>query len=786
MKVLHIIPLLMRSVGFRGIAVWVTLSATVAAVGLFTARAMTLAPDQLAARYLGAASARIEPFGDETAPQKAGVYPAVADWSSAPGVEVSFWGMVDLRSGEGFTRVQYHELPMPAPALTGALELVEGAWPARKGECLVQSVDVDLEPAVGRWPLQFVGKAKEVYEPPSPGLWCAPGTWGAWEANSDGARGDASLTASYYLTMGDESAARFVQELVDKGAVGPAEVLLRSYLLQDRGTTPQSFLAMVSIAVALLTGLPFVMSSIVGSWVRRVQKAMSLAGVHPRLWFRAGVVALLVANVTCAVLGTLVGSLLVLAARPLLRQINGGVPLSPWSLDAGWIGPSAALAGVGALAGFVLTSWAYHLRMRASVAVARPLTVRGSRTYCLVGCLLAVLSLALISCSQGRLWDMTGGVLVGVLAAAALAPFALGLVSRRLCRGTPSPATLAGRLLDADGRRWAATMATTTVLVGLVLSVLVNVSASAAAQSALLRSPIPQGVVVIEMPEDKSDKDLLERMLTETKAPRPVMAVRSQSLVEGQGNVVLFASTRDALAALGSLPSEATEALQAGGIVKPEAVNGSATVTAGPKSWEVTVTGFRPADGHYLNLGYGYALATQFAGGPEGTELLLLLNVTESQESALRDWPREQGSSSLSTIFHRVPDSATIPMWLSVGFALLALLMGPVIFGIIRREVHQLKPLARDLDSLGVPRSWIRNALRTLTLVAVAIPLTLATLAGAATTAVLQWFYPPIFDTSSANWLGVAVFGVALLAAAVVAAHLGVRNLRRSPPTDTI
>lgn len=629
--------------------------------------------------------------------------------------------------------------------------------------------------------MRIVGEAKQIYYSPSPALWCAPGTWGTWKPAKDGAQADASLTPTYYLTTGQEAAKQFVQKLVDEQRVMPHEALLRSTLLQDPGTKPQAFLALVSIAVALLAGLPLVLSSITASWVRHVQKAMSLAGVPPRLWLQAGVTTLLLASVACAMFGSLAGTLLSLAARPLFHRMNSGIPLAPWNLDLGWVAISAALAGLGAIAGFLITAWTARLQIRASTAVAKPLTANGVRAYAITGAALTVLSLGLIAASGGRLWDMAIAVVLGVAAAAAFAPVILAGVAHLLRRRPPGPASLAGRLFHADGRRWGTILVTTSVLTGLVVSVFVNISASAAAQDALLRSPIPRGMVVVETPDAEEEKSLVREMLSDTQAPDPIVAIRSDSIVAGEGNVILFTSLQDAITALGPLPPETTEALTSGAIIRPHGLPGTASVESNGHTREVRVTGYRPDEAHYLNLGYGYALTPESGEpGNDGRELLLLANLTGEQESALRDWPSQKGTSALTMHVHYMPSSAAFPLWLTMGFAILALLMSPVIFGIIRREVQQLKPLARDLDSLGLPRAWIRNVLATLTLVAVAVPLALSVAAAFVTTVALQWCYPPIFDTASANWPGVAVFALALLAAALVAARLGSRNLRKA------
>lgn len=61
MTLLHVIPLLVRSAGFRGIVVWVTLGAAIAGLGLSASHAFTLSPEQQAEKYLGQAAALITP-----------------------------------------------------------------------------------------------------------------------------------------------------------------------------------------------------------------------------------------------------------------------------------------------------------------------------------------------------------------------------------------------------------------------------------------------------------------------------------------------------------------------------------------------------------------------------------------------------------------------------------------------------------------------------------------------------------------------------------------------------
>lgn len=787
MKMLSLVPLLMRSAGFRGIIIWVTLGAAIGALGLFSSRAFVLSPEQQAEEFLGGAAGLIEPFTEEEPTAAAGIYPEATQWSTEPDIETVYYStQLPLRAGDGFIDVRLYELSMPAVHLEGSVELQDGTWPQRSGECLVQSLETAPQPPLGNWPLQIVGRLREVYHQPSPTMWCAPGTWGMWKPGPGGVRADASLGTSYYVVSDTAKASSFVQQLIDRQEISPSDVIMRSVFLDGSLASAQSFLGVTSIAVALLLGLSFVLSSITGTWIRHVQKAMSLAGVPPKLWFRAGVVTLVVVNICCAIVGTVLGTLLSWAARPLLRSIKDGLPLSPISMDVGWVGISALLAGVGALAGFSLTAWSAHLRMRASTAVTRPLSPRGMRVYGIVAAICLILSAITIALSGGRRWDMVIGVLLGIAAAAAVSPLLLMFLAKRMGRSPTGPVTLAARLLHADGRRWASNLVATTVLVGLVLSVLVNVSASAAAQTALLRSPIPRGFVVVEMPDHKEDKQILDQMLTDTKSPEPVVALRSRLVVSGEGNVVMFSSVADAQTVLGPLPIELRQALESGAIIKPAATSSTVVADYEGTTRELRVVGFRQEASRYIALGYGYALTASFPDIEPERELLVLHDLSEDQAAALRQWPQEQGTSALVMHYYYEPTTAMFALWLTIGFSLLAVLMGPVLFGLIRREVNQLKPLARDLDSLGIPRSWIRNALRTLTVVVIAVPVVLAVITAGLTTATLEWFYPPIFDTAQANWPGVGFFSLGLLVAAVLAAHLGSRNVRKTAKTYVI
>ena len=323
-----------------------------------------------------------------------------------------------------------------------------------------------------------------------------------------------------------------------------------------------------------------------------------------------------------------------------------------------------------------------------------------------------------------------------------------------------------------------------TAVVAVVCAVFVNITASVAAQTQLLASRVPRGMVVAEMPlAEEGGEQLLRDMEEATGIHHSAVLTRTQYFVEGKSNVLTLDSMEDAETVLGALSSEAKQALQQGNILRPGATDEPVTLqTADGATVNSYVVGYKPETGRTLALGFGYALYTALPKVTDATPLWVFAGLNDDEAAHLTDWPSSSGNNVIITHVY-TQDTGGLSLYLTAGFGLLAFASIPMCLWTMRREVEGLRPLVRGLDATGIPRQWIWRVLCTIGGILMVVPIIIGLVVAVISTGLLEFLYPPVFDLAGAGWLGMGaavlvLFGVVPLVATLSAR--GVRKRRRS------
>lgn len=775
----HLIPLLLRSRVFRGLLAAVCVVGVGAGIFRCSLDSLTLSPEQTAEKLLGSADGVLETWQEGQV--ETGTYPeppALLATSTVTTVTVEYSGQADLAQNGEAHRFDYTELPLPSAASRGRYDLVSGRWPTRPGECVASGDAVGQWSSTHQqWSVNVVGKFREIYSLSGNRLACAPGTWRerAGKGNSN-----EPLSASYYLEGPRDEMIRLKTET---GAGHETSIMLRTDLLEKQQVSAQRFLGGYSLVFALLVGIPFVFSGMVARWIRGIQQVLVRSGIRPGVMLRAALAALLSGTFVVSAVACALGMLATLALRPLLQQANSGLPLGPWEFSLAWLVQVALLTAGGALLGFLALNASQRVRARLAERAPRPLsaTMSGALGWAALGLWgFAIWSLVT---SAGKLWPMSLGVIFTVLGTVALAPGMVARVSGALGRKVASPKDLAARLLREDGARWAGVSGVATLLIGLVLSVFINISASMSAQILLLAPQLPPGTVLLQITDPAGERipeDVIAQFERDN-AVRPAAILHDTSYgIDGEGAVQVFDSVEEATAVLGLTPEQAS-VLASGGLLKLGGADEDVVLTdfTDPsRTIRVRVVGFKPSPERRLNTGYAFGLKSTVpvAEGRAGV-YRVYVGMTLEQEAGMGQWPVASGHGDVLVNVHRPATGADAPLWLTIGFTGVALLAIPLLVWTLQREVQALRPLARNLTAMGMPESWARRVLSGVIGPVLAVPLGLGLIAGLVSTALLHWLYPTVFDLAGVNFLGLVLFTASLLLAGALAVRLGVRQL---------
>ena len=775
------IPLLLRFRVFRGLLMAVFIVGFAAGGFKTTADALKLSPEQEAEKLLGGADAVVESRPEEGASN--GTYPQPPEQLAASGITVTaeYSSSVDLAQGDEARRFDYSESPLPSVVSDGRYELLKGAWPTRPGECIGSSFPHgEWSSTHQQWSIRVVGAFKEVYSHAENSLVCAPGTWGERAGKGDSTE---EITANYWLVGPPEELQALKDEIGFSGEDEPVSMILRADLLKDNGASAQRFLGGYSLVLALLAGIPFVFAGMVARWVRGIQQVLVCSGIRPQVMLRAAVTTLLGGVVVLAVAGCGMGMLTGLAARPLVQQANQGLPLGPWQFSLPWVGQTVLWSVAGALLGFVVLGAFQQVRARLAERAPWPLSPTMATALGWAGLGLWGFAIWSLVTSSGKVWPMSLGVIFAVLGMVALAPRVVVWGSGVMAKPPVSSRDLAARLLREDGARWAGVSAVVTLLIGLVFSVFINISASFSAQVLLLAPRVPEGMVLLQTSTPGGERlpdEVIAKFEQDNQSHAVATLTNTNFGVEGEGTVQVFDTVEEATAVLGLTPAQAT-AMTSGAVLKLGGTNEEITLVnlSDPsQTVQTRVVGFKPEAPARLNTGYAFGLRETIPVPEEEAGVFQVhTGLTPEQAAAMEQWPITSGHGDVILQGRRPGNGASVPLWLSIGFTGIALLAVPLLVWTLQREVQALSPLAQNLTAMGLPHQWARRVLAGVIGPVLVIPLALGLLAGMASTALLHWLYPPVFDLAGINYLGLAVFTIALLLAGTLAVRLGVHQL---------
>lgn len=789
---MHLMGLLVRSRLLKSLAVIVLVTSFAATMLLGISAALDLSPSQRADRAMGAASALVEPFNREQAPP--GTTPEIPAWlETAPEVAVfpELSSVVNVQREGEVKSLAYAEVELPSPATHGRLVLQSGSWPAIPGDCVTSSADAvgSWFATAGHWELNITGLVQDKYFPTSESLWCAPGTWSGWDVSEISSFQSSAAVARYFL-VGDQSELdALTATAILAGDLVPAEVLFRQTVLEGQGVSPQRFLALYSLIAVVVTGFPFIFSGTLVRWVTGIQQLLTRAGIEPRVIRAATFVSSAAASTFGGVIGSSTGMLVSGIAYPIVSAFNSGVPLKPWQFRWDWVLLIAVAGVVGAVIGFMVLDRTTRLKARADSRPAEALPKRTAGVLRWIAMALGLVAGVSLLTSAGRIWPMSIGAVLGALACAFIAPTVLEMAQSFLTtRGGTTPRDLAVRLMAEDGKRWAGVVMAMTAVAGIVVTVLVNISATVTAQMALMQSPVPRGTALVEV-RSPAGIDAPSEVLTQLEADVGVkhVARMTDSLYgpPGEGLVQTFESLDDAIAALGHLEAGVSAALADGQIIKPGARDETVQlrdVTNSLEAVERQVVGYSPPPESLLNTGFGFALATALpireADAPTSV-WWVYTGLSPGEEARLLGWPAKSGNGALLVRGYVAPSGGGVPVWLAIGFGGLALATVPIFLWVLRREVRSLRGVTSSLHSAGLSPAWVGAVLATICLCVVLVPLSLALVSGLASTIILHLLYPSVFALEAINWFGLGAFGTVLLGAALASALEVTRRLRR-------
>ena len=785
--VLRLIPLFWRARVLRSLIVATVAVAFTATAAWGVVQALQLSPEQEAIKNMGEATVTyMSPPDEEQAGP--GTYDAEPEWLRSLGAEAQYSALVDLRSPGGslHSGVLFLEVSSQSVAVTGRVQLDAGRWPEGAGECVSNLPDEQWEPTVGTWPLRLVGSGHMVFDPASTMLLCAPGTWGTWKV-SDNTAFAQYLAATYHLAGDEDDLMQELAPYLDSGEILPLEITRRSHFLDAPTTSAKEFLAVICVAALLALGIPLVFSTRVASWAGQVQIVLSQAGISSKLVRLSGLLAVGSAAGITALVAATSGSLTALVVRPLLSALNGGSPLGPWHLHIAVVLSAFIAALTGALTGFLLGVVRDERRLSMRSRAAVPLSPSVRRRCGALGVILLAIALAVLWTSGGYFWAMSAGIVLTVGAGACLAPWLGMSIASQFAKRPASPEALAGRLIVEDGKRWATVFICLTAVVSVVCAVFVNITASVAAQTQLLASPVPRGMVLVEEPPAEAGGEQLLRTMEEaTDTRHDAVLTRTQYSIEGESVILALESIEAAETVLGPLTDEAKQALQQGNVLRAGGADGPVTAQGFDGSTvNLHVVGYKPETGRTLALGFGYALSAAVPKGPEPTPMWVFVGLDDEEASRLADWPESSGNNVIAMHVH-TSYAGGLAMYLTGGFALLALVSIPMCVWSMRREVEGLRPLVRGLDANGIPKRWSWRVLCAISGILMVVPIIIGLFSAIISTGLLELLYPPIFDLAGAGWSGIGAIVLVLLCAGPLAATVSARGVRKRRRSEVI
>lgn len=795
----RVVVLLLRSRPYRGLLVVSVLAAMVAIATSTGLAALRLSPQQAAVAFFGATQAYVQPDDPPTARpgQEIEDHRFVAELDDRVQVirHATAWPSLQDASG-GFGTTSFSEVALPSPMFEGNLDLIEGRWPQRPGECVATADLPDrTRPPLGSWELTVVGRVTNVFHADRAEIICAPGTWARWEMTPEERYLTSDIALFDYYLVGDPPEVRqVVASLIQRGLMTPDQAWPRDET--ERPTSASRFLSdQVPMAMIPLL-LAAVLGGLVARWGGAVARALERAGV-PRRPLRLAVLAgAVLGSALAALAGALIGSVAGFGLRPMLAAWQPEQPLSPWRLLAGEVVVVTVVTALGAAAGGWLGDAFRSRRLRQLDAPARPLPRGAALVLLVLAAALGGASVWLVLTSNERTWPMVQGLLAMVLAAGSLAPVASGLLGRGLARGRVSARTLAGRVVADDALRWGIVSGVVTIFLAVVIGSFLMSSASVAGLQKALASQVPPGMVVLEVTNPTGARipaQVQQRFERDLGVGDPVrLAQRDVVAYPNNGMVEFFDSVPDAEQVLGKLTAEAVATLDAGGVLVVGGLQGDTATVQIDDSFlvEVPVGAIKPDPAHRLRTGFGFgvlpAMRPEVQSARPVRDLLIYQGLSPEQDALALNWADTTGFNVFQIDAYRPDDPIGVSAGIATGLAGFGLLAAPLLVGVLRREVNELRPLAATLRGVGLPATWIRPAFATTVLIAVLPAAALAVAGPTLAVAILARVYPAAFDLPGVPWWALAAFVAGVVGACWLATGLALRSLHRRERPVTV
>gem|GEM_PF-1342680 len=768
---------------------------------------------QVANSELGATMAKVAPFdqgafspGEELAPAR------WLDGVDARVTVIPVWGSaVSLRTDAGqFDDAAYTELAMPSPVLSGIMDIVAGRWPLSAGECVTTTGAAGwAESPIGEWGLTVVGQVRNVFHPQSIEWLCAPGTWATWSLTTTEHQTISTMASTRYYFDGNPDLVNLeVARLAQEGVFGAAytfDAETRDHLLKPPNRSVNKVMGDRLPLLLLPFSVGLVMAGRLAGWSGRVSRTLVRAGVPSVPMRRTMAGTALVGTALVSVVGVVTGWLFALTARPLLSSLNGGKPLSDGLFPAadlsGVLLASVVGTGIGLWVGDAVSS----ARLGQQDRTPTPLSRRARVALVPFGLLFVGVAAWLMVASDSRLWWMSGGALMMVVAFATWTPLLVGMLGGALSRRPVSSGTLTGRILVEGSRRWSVVTVIVTLVVGLVCSLFVIASSSIAAQVAYMSPRVPAGSVRVEVEKDAGEKipaQMLERFTSDLGLSTPPITMTELGLGPLSGGLLQSVETlEDARSLLGDVPSQAMDVLARGGVLVVGATpNSSDTIpvqavgggsdAGGMDTTDVPVLSVKPDAAHRWATGAGFVLRPALPDTMRQAATIRVWNVyqglTPHQETVARNWAADTGMTAFMVDYSRPPTGFYMPLWLAISLIGFGLLFAPVLALALRGNVRTLSSLASTLTSVGIARTWIKPVFGLINITVISVAVVAAVAPALISITILATKYPRIFDLQGTPWWMLVVFVAALLGATHIATRSAFTSLKRKEHIITV
>lgn len=773
----------------RALVGGVALVALAVTLTFMAARWSTNSPLQEATATLGASDARVADTAATGTPP--GVSPEQPRWvgsfiAQGGRADVMLEASVPLMRETGsHAEARYVEGTWGSPALEGRFALREGRAPLSAGECATTPAAASDPRLPFGWTVSLVGRLTVVQAPETLAILCAPGTWARGSIPED-VLPLTSIRATQSTYLSGPAALETAEQV--RVSEPTWDVMTRPEILSVYGrTSPQKFMT----SWLPLTALPLVVGVVLGGaygvWSGRAARTLYEVGLpRSRLW-GAALVSALVGAGGAAVLAVTLSWLLAPVGAVVAQHVQGGVPVNPEGVPALLVvlvvvaaaGGTAFGAALGLLGALHTPSTSQRL-----VTGLRPREVRGLTA---VSVALLLIAAGLIRVSEARSLYMVGGALLGALGCAGLAGVTLWVVGGRLDRSGHFAVKVAGRVLHDDGRRWSIAAMGLTAISGVIATTFLYVTTSAAALLPLMVSPVPSGVVALQVLDPDGNRvpdELVRTFETEITVSEPVPVTQRWNW---DGPVWTFASVDDLERVSGPLEATVRDHLYAGGLVSARVVREQhAQLLDREFSGGHTVSVAPLRTGILDRLPYPEAVGLDAALPPSAVanEWLLYLDAPPGADQAAREWPWAHGLTNIQILAYTGEAEASWSVWSTVSLLGFGAVVLVVAGSFIQREARSLQPLMGAFTAQGMSARWARS---------VVLPVALAfggvcaafTLAGAFYAVLLLTLNlsSNVFSLAGVPWWWLAVFVASIPLVSGVAAFWATRG--RVVPTLT-